>query len=148
MKPNQRMRQNKKVSRHFNKFRFPVPKERNQLRRFFGGLLPEFPGVPKVLTEILIEFNFPISKSREISKDYLSPESQSRIDWLAVRQELEAKLRDLPDFLPKELAVYQKIVEYKKSLPKKVVFTEPTTQKLRIDVRKLYKVFLLIYNFA
>ena len=148
MKANQQLRQNKKVARHFNKFRFPVPKDRNPVQRVLGDLLPEVPGVPKVLTEILIEFNFPITKPKEIVNDYLSPEDQTRIDWSAVRKALEAKLRDLPDFLPKELTVYQKIVEYKKSLPKKVTFTEPATHKLKIDVRKLYKVFVRLYNFT
>jgi hypothetical protein len=61
----------------------------------------------------------------------LSPKED--IDWRAVRKKLESRLRGLKDILPKELTAFEKMVEFKDSLPRKVKFTEPITQKLRMD---------------
>lgn len=55
---------------------------------------------------------------------------------------------DMPETLPPEIAKIQRVIEFREELPQKPQFTEPTTQKLRINVRKLYKAFLQLYDFA
>jgi hypothetical protein len=44
-------------------------------------------------------------------------ENPNKIDWKAVRQDIEQEIRNMPDVLPAELAAFQEIMEGKKSLP-------------------------------
>ena len=44
-------------------------------------------------------------------------ENPNKIDWKAVRHDIEQEISNMPDVLPAELAAFQEIMEGKKSLP-------------------------------
>ncbi|MBI3338682.1 MAG: hypothetical protein HY022_00915 [Chloroflexi bacterium] len=147
MKTNQLLRQNQKVVRHsVHAKKFRIPDARKRTEKVLGKVLPVVPGVSKLLADIRKEFNIPLIEPGDRLEDFI--ESEDEIDWKAVRKELEARLRKLPDILPRELARYQKAMDAKKKLPKTLRFTEPITQKLKIDVRMLYKGFVKLYSLA
>ena len=73
-------------------------------------------------------------------------EQDPPIDWQAVRQDLEAEIRTIPDLLPPEFAAFQKIIEAKKTLPAEPTFTEPITDKLRADVTAFYHLFARFFT--
>jgi len=142
MKKHAGMRQSLKVVRHGAKrFRIPEPKRRGA--KVLGAWLPGLAGVRPMLNDLRKEFMYGMD---EDGNEYaLSPEE---VDWSSVRVELEVRLRKIPSILPSELASFEWMVEYQKTLPRKAKFREPTTPKLRVDVRVLYKHFVKLYDLA
>ena len=119
---------------------------RKRAEKVLGRLLPAIPGVPQMLAEIRKEFQIPKIVPGTDLKEIVEPEK--KIDWKAVHKAIEERLREIPDILPKELIAFQKMVDYRETLPRKVKFSEPATPKLKIDVGILYKYFVKLYNFT
>jgi hypothetical protein len=145
MKKFQHLRQNKKVSKHSTK-KSQIPSYNKRTRKLLGVLLPAIPEVKQMLLDIRKEFDLPIINTGDKLEDLISPEQ--KINWAAIHKKLEKRIREIPDLLPPELAKFKRIADFRKELPRKVKFTEPATPKLRLDVRKLYKSFLQLYDFT
>jgi len=145
VKASERLRQNSKVSRRArNKARIPAIRQRAS--KVLGKLLPALPGVPEMLVEIRTQFNIPLIDQGEDIEDRLVPGQV--IDWAGVRRELEERLHALPDVLPRELLIFQKLIDFRSRLEGEPRFSEPITPKLREDVLALYRAFVQLYDFS
>ena len=146
MKINVQLRQNQKVYRHGIKKMIRFPELGKRTRAVFGKTLPAIPEIKSLLKQMREEFGIPDIRPGEDINDYLMPGEW--IDWKAVRKRVYEQLLGIPEVLPPQMAAVQRVIEFRDELPMKPEFTEPTTRKLRIDVRKLYKSFLQLHDFA
>ena len=108
-----------------------------------GKLLPAIPIVEQIREKYKIDRVSP--KDDQLKEILKSDES---IDWQAIRQEIyEWVYKFGSEFLPTELANFQKIIELGKNYPPEPVFAEEgVTEWHKSDVRIIYAAFLKAYS--
>ena len=106
-----------------------------------GKLLPALP----VVEEIRRKYDLPlVSPGDDQLTEILKLDRD--LDWVAIYQEIKDSIHTIPDLLPPELAGYYQIIEANKTLSPEPTFTEPATEKLKSDVTKLYKSYVVLHN--
>lgn len=116
---------------------------------FLGTLILQSPLMFSILEKIREKYGIDeIDPTRDGLRERLleDMENDQEIDWHAVRQNLEKEIRNIPDLLPPEVALFHKMIEIKNALPPEPTFTEPITDKLKIDVTALYHGYVGLYT--
>ena len=117
--------------------------------KFLAPILLESPLMFEILEKIREKYSIDkLDPNKDPYKQRVRQdmEQDPPIDWQAVRQDLEAEIRAIPDLLPPEFAAVQRLLEAKKTLPAEPTFTEPITDKLRADVTAFYHLFAQLFT--
>lgn len=117
-----------------------------QESKLLGTLLPAHPDIQPILWTIRQKYGIPdVIPGDDSSREYSL--SGDIIDWNAVREELDFRIRFESNMIPPEVARIQMMVEARKKLPEFLTYSEPITPKLKEDVDMLYKQYLQLYDF-